>query len=156
MAASSEEPMMAASSEEPAMAASSEEPMMAASSEEPAMAASSEEPMMAAAEPKLPSTGLKTDTLSAAGGSATEGLGYVGVWAVDAAACATIDQAGAANFAVITTATYRDGPNASYGNFGVLKDGKLTIKAGARTIAVEQTSPDALTIDGKAYIRCKP
>lgn len=115
---------------------------------------------MAAAEAKLPTTGLKTDTLAAAGGNAAEGFGYVGVWAADAASCAAIDTAGASNFAVITSATFRDGPSASYGNFGQMTGGKLTINAGGasgqRTIVVEQTSPDALTVDGKALIRCTP
>lgn len=130
--------------------------MAASSSEEPAMAASSEEPMMAAAEAKLPATGLSTDTLAAAGGRADEGYGYVGVWAVDAAGCAAIDTATAANFAVITNATFRDGPSANFGNWGQMKDGKLTIKAGARSLIVEQSAPDTLTIDGKALIRCTP
>ena len=126
----------------------------AASSEEPAMAAA------AAATGKLPTTGLSTDTLAAAPGNATEGFGYVGVWAVDAAGCAAIDQPAAANFAVVTTSTFRDGPKAYFGNFAGLVDGKLSVTvraaAGTRTIAIEQAAPDTLTVDGKALIRCVP
>jgi len=96
--------------------------------------------------------------LAAAPGNATEGFGYVGVWAVDAAACAVIDQPAAKDFAVISTGTFRDGPKAYFGSFGALADGKLSITVraaqGTRTIALEQTTPDALTIDGKAYLRC--
>jgi len=96
----------------------------------------------------------------AAPGSKADGFGFVGVWAKDAAACAAIGTSSEADFAVITTSTFRDGPSAAYGNFGALKDGKETLAAGGasgqRSIAVEQTSPDALTIDGKAYVRCSP
>ena len=73
---------------------------------------------------------------------------------MDAAACASVDQPGGSGYAVITSATFRDGPSASYGNFGALKDGKLTIKAGSRSIDIAQTVPDELTIAGTAYIRC--
>ena len=91
-------------------------------------------------------------------GDPEEGYGYVGVWAVDAAGCGVVDQPGAANFAVITRATFRDGEKAYFGSFGPLVDGKatLTVRAaqGSRTIALEQTATDALTVDGKALIRC--
>ena len=97
----------------------------------------------------------------AAGGSAAKGRGYIGVWATDAAACANVDQAGASGYAVITVATFRDGPSAIYGNFGTLDaDGKTTLNAGGRSgtrsIALQLTDPNALTIDGKAYVRCSP
>jgi hypothetical protein len=91
-------------------------------------------------------------------GDPEEGYGYVGVWAVDAAGCGVIDTPAATDFAVITRATFRDGPKAYFGNFGPLVDGKLsvTVRAaqGTRSIALEQTAPDALTVDGKALIRC--
>jgi hypothetical protein len=61
---------------------------------------------------------------------------------------------------VITSSTFRDGPSAAYGNFGALVDGSAALKAGGangqRSIAIAQTTPDALTIDGKTYIRCTP
>ena len=123
------------------------------------MAASSEEPAMAAASPKLPAAAtLSTDTRVAAAAEVADGYGYVGAWAVDAASCGTIDQAGATNFAVITRSTFRDGDNTYFGNFAAMADGKLSITVraaqGTRTITLEQTSPDALTVDGKALIRC--
>jgi hypothetical protein len=100
------------------------------------------------------------DVAIAAPGSKADGMGFVGVWATDAAACAAIGTATEANFAVITSSTFRDGPSAAYGNFSALKDGKGTLASGGasgqRSIAVEQTAPDALTIDGKAYVRCSP
>ncbi|HVY51333.1 MAG TPA: hypothetical protein VHA07_07175 [Devosia sp.] len=113
----------------------------------------------AAATGKLPATALGGDIGVAAPGSTADGFGYVGVWAVDAASCATIGTA-TSGFAVITTATFRDGPSAFYGNFGALADGKITLSVGgaggSRTISLEQTSPDSLSIDGKAYTRCTP
>jgi len=79
------------------------------------------------------------------------------VWAKDPAGCAAIGTPAAADFAVITVATFRDGPSAAYGNFGAMSGGKATLNAsGPRSIALEQSTPDALTIDGKAYIRCTP
>ncbi len=113
---------------------------------------------MAAASPIIPTSGLDNDTKVAILGDAAEGYGYVGVWAVDAAACGVVDQASASDFAVITRSTFRDGPKAYFGNFGPATDGKLSITVraaqGTRTIAIEQTAPDALTVDGKALIRC--
>jgi len=123
------------------------------------MSASSEEPTMAAAKPVIPSSDeLDNDTRIAILGDATEGFGYVGVWAVDAATCGTVDQPGATNYAVITRSTFRDGDKTYFGNFGALADGKLSITvraaSGTRTIAIEQTAPDTLSVDGKAMIRC--
>lgn len=96
----------------------------------------------------------------AAPGSATEGFGYVGVWAKDAAGCAQIGSSAAGNFAVITGATFRNGPSACYGNFGALDGGKASLamgcSSGQKTVAVEQSSPDALAVDGMALVRCKP
>lgn len=155
--------MEALSSEAPmAMEASSssEEPMAAVSSEAPA-ASSSEEPVAAAADNKLPASALTGDVAIAAPGSTVDGSGYVGVWAKDAAGCAQIDQAGAADFAVITTSTFRDGPNACYGSFGALADGKATLAigcaSGPATVTVAQSAPDTVQInDGPVLVRCKP
>jgi hypothetical protein len=103
---------------------------------------------------------LTGDVAIAAPGSTADGFGYVGVWAQDAAGCAAIGTAAEADFAVITGSTFRDGPSAAYGNFGALADGKTTLDAGGssgqRSIAIELTAPDALTIDGKALVRCTP
>jgi hypothetical protein len=96
----------------------------------------------------------------AAPGSTADGFGYVGVWVVEAADCADIGTARAKNFAVITSSTFRDGPTAAYGNFSALVDGKAALEAGGangqRSISIAQTTPDALTIDGKDYVRCVP
>jgi len=123
------------------------------------MAASSEEPAVAAVtEPKLGTANLSTDTRAAAAGDAADGFGYVGAWAIDAAACGLFDQAGATNFAVITRSTFRDGDKTYFGSFGAMTDGKLSITVraaqGTRTIELVQTAPDALTVDGNALIRC--
>ena len=125
----------------------------------PSEASSSSEPAPAAASPVIPtSDDLGNDTRSAVLGDPEEGYGYVGVWAVDAAGCGVVDTPTATDFAVITRSTFRDGPKAYFGNFGPLVDGKLSITMraaqGTRTIALEQTAPDALTVDGKALIRC--
>jgi hypothetical protein len=109
---------------------------------------------------KLPAAALSGDVAIAAPGSVAEGFGYVGVWVADASACAAIGTASAKDFAVITGSTFRDGPSAAYGNFSALADGKATLKAGGaggeRSIAIAQATPDALTIDGKLYVRCVP
>ena len=94
------------------------------------------------------------DVAAAAAGSTDDGFGYVGVWAKDAATCATIADPAASGFAVITGISYRDGPRASFVKLGKENGGKLTIAAGSRTINVEQSAPDALTIDGVAMVRC--
>lgn len=118
------------------------------------------EPTTAVALNKLPATALGGDVGVAAPGSTAEGFGYVGVWVADASDCANIGTAGATNFAVITTSTFRDGLSAAYGNFGALVAGKATLKAGGangqRSIEIAQTTPDALTIDGKSFVRCVP
>jgi hypothetical protein len=120
------------------------------------MMSSSEMPM-APAGGKIPAGALAGgDVALAAKGSAKDGYGYVGVWATDAASCATIGQPGATGFAVITTASFRNGDHASYGKFGALADGKVTLKTSGPTVALEQSSPDALTIDGAAMLRCTP
>jgi hypothetical protein len=105
---------------------------------------------------KLPANALGGDVGVAAPGSTAEGFGYVGVWVAEASDCAAFGTADAKNFAVITTSTFRDGPSAAYGNFGALVDNKATLEAGPRSVAITQTAPDALTIDGKSYVRCVP
>lgn len=101
---------------------------------------------------------MADDTKTAIAGDPEDGYGYVGVWAVDAAGCAAVDQPNATDFAVITRSTFRDGPKSYFGQFGALQAGKLSITVraaqGTRTIVIEQTTLDALTVDGKALIRC--
>ncbi len=93
-----------------------------------ATSSSSEAPAPLQRQPhKLPATGLGFDTVTAAAGSATEGLGYIGVWAEDAAGCATVDNGGA-KYVVITKPTVRVGSTpACYGNNAPLADGKATL-----------------------------
>ncbi|MEQ1771270.1 MAG: hypothetical protein ABL879_15675, partial [Devosia sp.] len=156
---SAEAAAMAASSSSEAMA------MAASSSEEPAMAASSsEEPAMAAAEPKLPATGLGFDTKTAAAGSAVEGMSYIGVWAEDAAGCATVD-AGGAKYVVITTSTVRIGSDAAcYGNNRPLAadgTGSVTLQCPATgrngKIEISMPSPETLVFNGSPpLVRCQP
>ena len=99
-------------------APSSSSEVVASSSE--ALASSSEAPAAAPATTtgKLPPAALIADVGVAAPGNSGDGRGYVGVWSVDAAGCAAIGTPGAGAFAVITTATFRDGPAALYGNWG--------------------------------------
>lgn len=125
---------------------------MAPSSSEAASASMAAAP----AGGKIPAAVMAGDVAAAAAGSKTDGFGYVGVWAKDAATCATIGDPSATGFAVITTSTYRDGPKAQYGNFGAMTDGKKSIKLSDKTVTLEQSSPDALTIDGVAMVRCTP
>lgn len=97
------------------------------------------------------------DVAIAAAGSKDQGFGYIGVWAKDAASCATIGDAGASGFAVITTATFRDGATADFGVFNAMgNDNKLTVAAGDRNIELELTGPDALTVNGTPMVRCTP
>jgi len=105
---------------------------------------------------KLPAAAVTGDVGIAAAGSTTDGYGYVGVWAKDAATCAMIGEPSATGFAVITTSTYRTGPSAEFGAFGAMTDGKISLEVGDKTVALEQTSPDTLTIDGVAMVRCTP
>lgn len=105
---------------------------------------------------KIPAAAVTGDVAIAAAGSKDDGFGYVGVWAKDAATCATIGDPAASGFAVITTATYRDGPSAEFGAFGKMDGGKISLEVGDKTVALEQSSPDALTIDGVAMVRCTP
>src|SRR5262249_31700273 len=145
---------------------SSSEMAMSSSSEAAVAPASSSSAEIVPAVPapgantgKLPAGATGGDVGVAAAGSAADGFGYGGGGAGEAASCGMIGTA-TSGFAVITTSTFRDGPSASYGNFGALANGKATVSvggsSGSRTIAIEQTSPDALTIDGKAYVRCTP
>ena len=120
------------------------------------MASSSMEAPTPVALNKLPASALGGDIGIAAPGSKADGYGYVGVWVKDAATCAAIGTPSATDFAVITAATFRNGPAANYGNFKGLADGKGTLTAGSLTVTLEQTGPDALTVNGVAMVRCVP
>ena len=142
------------------MAPSSSE--MSSSSSEMSSSSSSEAPPVAPASPnKIPAAALVGDIAIAAPGSTKDGLGYIGVWAKDSAGCAALGSPAATDFAVITVSTFRNGPNALYGNLaGGLKDGKASFTlggaSGQQTVTVEQSAPDTLTVNGTALVRCVP
>ena len=125
-----------------------------------AMSSSSEAPAPVAIN-KIPAGALTGDVAAAAPGSTKDGLGYIGVWAKDAAGCAALGSPAATDFAVITVSTFRNGPSALYGNFGRgLKDGKASFTmgdtSGQQTLTLEQSTPDTLTVNGVAMVRCVP
>jgi hypothetical protein len=110
----------------------------------------------AAATGTIPAAALTGDVAVAAPGSTVDGFGYVGVWAKDAATCATIGAPDASGFAVITTTSYRDGPTATTGTFGPLSAGNVSLDVGGLTVSLMQISPTSLSINGVAMIRCTP
>jgi hypothetical protein len=101
---------------------------------------------------------VANDTRAAVTGDPTAGYGYVGVWSDTHAACAKIDQHNSGRFAVLTRATFRDGPHAYFGNFGPLVDGTMRItvrsSSGTRKVFLRQTISGSLDIDGRSYVRC--
>ena len=103
-----------------------------------------------------PSALIIGDIEAAAAGSKDPGFGYIGVWAKDAAGCDALGTPMAANFAIITKSAYRAGMDVASGTFGPMTDGKVSLQAGDKTVALEQTSPDALGINGVVMVRCKP
>lgn len=143
------------SSEAAATMAAEAPAMMAA--EAPAMMAA-EAPAMMAAEAPASAGALPDDVVAAAAGDTRPGYGYVGVWAAEAATCASIADPGSAKFAVITDATFRDGERAYFGSFAPMTDNKLSLTvraaAGTRTINLELAGPDSLSVDGTALLRC--
>ena len=114
-----------------------------------------EAPAMEAAAPGvLPATGLKPDTLIAAKAD-TSSIAYLGVWAPDAAACATIDQAGAAGYVVITAISVRQGSDLTVVDAAPLADGKATLTAGDKTIELSMPAADQLQVgSGTPLVRC--
>src|SRR5690606_10385327 len=91
----------------------------------------------------MPAEGLKPDTRMAAGAD-TAKIGYLGVWATDAAGCASVDQPGATEYAVITRISLRQGEDRLLLDAVPAKDGKATLTAGDTTIEIVQTGPDAI------------
>lgn len=124
------------------------------------MSSSSEAPVAPAAN-KIPAAALTGDIAVAAPGSTKDGLGYIGVWATDAATCATLGAPAPGAFAVITLSTFRNGPSALFGNFASgLKDGKASFNMGGaggpQLLSLEQSAPDTLTVNGVPMVRCVP
>ncbi|HEV7416956.1 MAG TPA: hypothetical protein VGN98_12415, partial [Tianweitania sediminis] len=113
---------------------------------------------------------LNTDTRAAASprpaGTVPD---YVGAWAQTPAACAQIDQNGAADFAVITPTTIRQADSVCNMASPTLTSGTATAQAscyadgneGPREIILNLTSPDSLRISsgasvgrGQELVRC--
>lgn len=110
--------------------------------------------MEAAALGVLPASGLKPDTQLAAKADASA-IAYLGVWAPDAAACATVDQAGATGYVVITSISVRQGSDITIVDAAPLADGKATLKAGDKTIELSMPAPDQLQVgSGAQLVRC--
>ena len=133
---------------------------MSSSSEASSAASSSTEPVQtAAATGTIPAAGLKGDVAIAAPGAKDHD--YIGVWASDAAGCAAIGTPDEKDISVLTLSTYRAGASACYGNFaGGLKDGMASFNmlctAGTLALGLQQSTPDALVINGRSMVRCKP
>jgi hypothetical protein len=104
---------------------------------------------VAAAEPALPATDLRPDTRVALAASDPT-RPYLGVWATDAAACASVDQPGATGYAVITGISIRQGTDLTLVDAAPLTDGKATLGEVELTLS----APDTLTLGGTTMTRC--
>lgn len=88
---------------------------------------------------------------------------YVGVWAVDAAACARIDQDENQSFAVITPTTIRRADSVCNITTPALENGRATTTAacfadGGETeqpLVLELPAPETLKIGTDTYTRCR-
>jgi hypothetical protein len=102
----------------------------------------------------LPTAGLKPDTRMALN-IEDPGIPYVGVWAPDAAACATVDQPGSSGYVVITRISVRQGSDMTIVEATPLADGKATLTAGDKTIELSMPSADQLQVGSAApLVRC--
>ena len=99
---------------------------------------------------------MKPDVAIAIAG--TSDLPYIGVWAADAAACGTVDQAGnTGNFAVISPVSIRVGTDLAIINAAALVDGKVALPSGDRKFEVAMPTADTVTVNGgAALVRCTP
>ena len=119
-----------------------------------AVAAATEAPVMTTpAMGVLPAEGLKPDTRLAAGAKRDQ-IGYLGVWAPDYAACGTVDQAGSSGYVVITKISIRQGSEITLVDAVPATNGKASLKAGDKTIEIDQAGPDVLSVNGKSLVRC--
>lgn len=101
----------------------------------------------------LPASGLKPDTLLAAG-AARDQIGYLGVWAPDYVACASVDQAGSTGYVVITGTSLRQGSDTLAVTAMPATAGKATLAAGDKTVEIVQVGPDAISVNGTPMVRC--
>ena len=117
--------------------------------------------MMAPVEPaaaagKLPAAGLRPDTRLAAA-AATDTVAYIGVWAADAAACGTVDQAGATDYVVVSGLSVRQGPSMMLVTPTALVDGKASLGTTETPLEITMPSADTISVNGGApLVRCTP
>jgi hypothetical protein len=107
----------------------------------------------AAAAGTLPSSGLRPDTRMAAAAD-TSSIPYLGVWAPDAAACATVDQEGAGDYLVISTLSVRRGSELALVEAAPMTDGTATITLGETTLELSMPGPDQLQVGSETLVRC--
>ena len=83
----------------------------------------------------------------------TEQYGYVGVWAAAPELCTTVDKGGI-SYAVITKVSVRRGTELTVVDAVTPTEGKATLKAGDKAFDIVQTSPNAISLNGQALVRC--
>lgn len=108
----------------------------------------------AAAGGTLPSSELRPDTRIAAAADRPD-FPYLGVWAADAAACATVDQEGAAGYLVISTLSVRQDGELTLVEPVAMDDGQVSLPVGEETLELTMPSPDQLQLaSGETLVRC--
>ncbi len=111
---------------------------------------------VAAGPGKLPATGLKPDTLLASKAK-TDKVAYLGVWATDAAACATVDQAGATGYVVVSGLSVRQGSEITLATPTALEGGKASLGTAEKPLDITMPTADTLSVNGgAALVRCTP
>ena len=104
----------------------------------------------------LPATGLKPDTRLASTAK-TDTVAYLGVWAPDAAACGTVDQAGATGYVVISALSVRQGTEIALVSPTALVDGKASLGTAEAPLEIAMPTPETITVNGGApLVRCSP
>lgn len=99
---------------------------------------------------KVPAEGLRPDTQVALSTS-SPGLEYIGVWAPDAEACASVDQAGARGYVVITPDTLRRTNAITRGSAAPLTDGTVMFN----DVQISMPTADSIVVgDGELLVRC--
>jgi hypothetical protein len=104
---------------------------------------------------KLPASGLKPDTVMASKADTSE-IAYLGVWAPDAAACATVDNGGT-DYVVATKISVRQGSNITIVTATPLVDGKVSLGTAEKPLDISMPTPDTLQLGtGAPLVRCTP
>src|SRR5690606_26756616 len=105
---------------------------------------------------KLPASGLKPDTVMASKAD-TSAVSYRGVWAPDAAACATVDPSASSSAVVSTAISVRQGSDITVVNTTPLVDGKVSRGTAEKPIDITMPTPDTIQIgSGAPLVRCTP